>query len=94
MPEHLADGEQIDTAIDHEGSRAVTQVMDAKARKVRRLDRIGPSVFHIDERLQRIRVRHQPRTVLVARQAFDDVHGRLRQGHMTRLASLTGGDQP
>lgn len=66
----------------------MAKIMDAKARKIGHLDRIGPSVRDRHERLEGVRVRHQPWAVFEAKQVFDDVDSRLRQGHVTRLASL------
>lgn len=45
MTQHLADCEQIDAGIDHEGRRRVRQIMQPQARQIRFLDRVLPTML-------------------------------------------------
>lgn len=83
VTQHLADGEQIDTAVDHETGGAVPQIMDPQSRQVRRFDRHLPAVLDRHEGLPGVDVRHQPRTALEARQGRDDRQRRGGQRDVT-----------
>lgn len=94
VTKHLSDGEEIDTAVDHERCRRVPKVMKAKTRQFGLPDRALPTVLDRHEGKAGFRVGHKPRAVLEARQLFDDRQGGRRERHVARLAGLAGRDQP
>lgn len=94
VTQHLADGEQIDTAVDHERRRRVPQIMEAKTRQPGLPDRPLPAVLDGHEGEASFWIGHQPRTVLEARQLIDDRQRGRRERDVARLARLAGRDEP